>query len=93
MAISKKSTISSSVQIVHDNLIPVMSFFKIYAVSIVSVFDHFTRKYPPLKAFFLSLGGAAAIPIAVFSIFTAFTLGFCLAIAGMVIALVQGGFV
>ncbi|KAI9104830.1 hypothetical protein DFS34DRAFT_645527 [Phlyctochytrium arcticum] len=84
--------ISSLVQSAAGRLTPLIRSANYYAVSTLSTSKAVLDRYPPLKAFVYTLGGAAAVPLAVFTGYGVATGAVILGIAGTAVTFVQGGF-
>ncbi|KAI8822367.1 uncharacterized protein EV422DRAFT_396002 [Fimicolochytrium jonesii] len=92
MAVQAKLQQSSLVQSVAGQVMPLISTAQSYAVTAISTSKAILDRYPPIKAFVYTLGGAAAVPLAVFTGYGAATGAVVLGVAGTGVAMVQGGF-
>ncbi|KAJ3127271.1 hypothetical protein HK098_006545 [Nowakowskiella sp. JEL0407] len=89
----KQSPWESTIESVQQHLAPYVAGVQIYSTTLFEFLRYGLEKYPALKTFLIALGGASAIPILTFLGFTGITLGSCLAIAGTIIAIIQGGII
>ncbi|KAI8912357.1 hypothetical protein DFJ77DRAFT_468084 [Powellomyces hirtus] len=92
MAIQSKYQPTGLIQAVTSRAGPLMSTAQAYAGSALSTSKAILDRYPPLKAFVYTIGGASAIPLAVFTGYGAATGAMILGVAGTGVAMVQGGF-
>ncbi|KND02001.1 uncharacterized protein SPPG_02507 [Spizellomyces punctatus DAOM BR117] len=84
--------ISALVQSASGRVLPLISTAQSYAIATLSTSKAILDRYPPLKAFVYTLGGAAAVPLAVFTGYGAATGAVVLGVAGTAVTFVQGGF-
>ncbi|KAI8817195.1 uncharacterized protein EV422DRAFT_542825 [Fimicolochytrium jonesii] len=92
MAVQAKLQQNSLVQSVTGSVMPYLQSAQSLAVSAIYTSKAILDRYPPVKAFVYTLGGAAAVPLAVFIGYGAATGAVVLGVAGTGVAMVQGGF-
>ncbi|KAI8817664.1 uncharacterized protein EV422DRAFT_540464 [Fimicolochytrium jonesii] len=92
MANRPKTQARTLVNSVAGTVLPIVQSAQGYALAVARTTKGILDAYPPVKAFVYTLGGAAAIPLAVFTTYGAATGAIVVGVAGTGVALVQGGF-